>query len=159
MKKIAVPVAGAKGFSLAVTPSREALDKAINANGFCHPKKCWHRMAIFALMEKLDPRGLHHVRVDAGHIKVNYKGWRYIADTPLHVKRSLMLFDLKRYDEVYIREYRLRFRRSTKIISKTRQQKDLINANREARVAAGGNERKRNYQNLHKRVEGFSGIV
>jgi hypothetical protein len=38
-----------------------------------------------------EPGAPHHVRVDAGHIKTNYRGWRYIADTPRHVKRSLML--------------------------------------------------------------------
>ncbi len=159
MKKIAAPVIGAKVFSLEVMPSREALDKAIGANGFCHPKRCWHRMAIHALMDNLAPRENHHVRVDAGHIKVNLRGWRYVADTPRHVKRSLMLFDLKRYEDVRIRGYKLRFRRTTKIIRTTRERQDQINAAREARIAAGGDEHKRGYPSLHKRVEGFSGIV
>lgn len=157
--KTDAPKAGVKGFSLSVFPSRDALDVAIAANGFCNPTDCWHYVAISALLEKIAPRERHMVKVDAGHVKVNYRGWRYIADTPLHVKRSLMLFDKKRYDEVHVREYKLRFRRTTKIITKTRAQKDVINSNRAARVAAGGDERKRKYPDLRARVEGFSGIV
>jgi hypothetical protein len=153
------PNAGAKGFSLAVMPTRQALDKAIDQNGFCDPRKCWHFVAINALMERLEPEAKHHVRVDAGHIKTNYRGWRYIADTPRHVKRGLMLFDLRRYDEVYIRQYTLRFRRTTKIIPISRDRQDQINLARAKRIAAGGDEHKRNYPDLHKRVEGFSGIV
>jgi len=155
----AIPKEGTKGFLLEVLPNREHLDKAIEANGFCHPQKCWHRMAVYSLMERLAPGENHHVRVDAGHIKVNYKGWRYISDAPSHVKRSLMLFDAKRYDEVYIRRYKLRFRRSTKIIPVSRERQDQINAARKERIAAGGDEHRRNYQDLRKRVEGFSVIV
>jgi hypothetical protein len=70
-----------------------------------------------------------------------------------------MLFDLRRYDEVYIREYKLRFRRTTKIIPLSQERRDQNNTARKARIEAGGDERKRTYPNLHKRVEGFSGIV
>lgn len=153
--KSTVPKAGTQGFLLAVLPNREDLNKAIAVNGFCHPKKCWHRMAIYSLMERLEPNENHHVRVDAGHIKVNYRGWRYTADTPAHVKRSLMLFDAKKYDEVYIREYKLRFRRTTKIIPVTRERQDQINAARKERFAEGKDDR-RGYPNLRKRVTGFS---
>src|SRR5215510_4464889 len=113
--KVETPKAGTKGFSLAVMPTRECLNESINSDGFCDPRKCWHFVAINALMERLEPSAKHYVKVDAGHIKLNYRGWRYAADTPRHVKRSLMLFDLKRYDEVHIRQYTLRFRRTTKI--------------------------------------------
>jgi hypothetical protein len=154
--KSATPKAGTKGFQLAVLPNREDLNKAIAVNGFCHPKKCWHRMAVYSLMEHLEPGADHHVRVDAGHIKVNYRGWRYSADTPVHVKRSLMLFDAKRYDEVYIRTYKLRFRRTTKIIPISRARQDQINTARKERIAAGGDETRRGYPNLRKRVSGFS---
>lgn len=159
MTKIATPKAGIKGFSLSVLPSRDALDKAINYDGFCDPRKCWHFVAISALMERMEPGEQHHVRVDAGHIKLNYRGWRYVADSPRHVKRSLMLFDLKRYDEVYIREYKLRFRRTTRIVPISRERQDQINALRRERVALGGDERKRKYPNMRKRIEGFSGVV
>lgn len=157
--KIVAPKAGVSGFSLSVLPTRDCLDKAIDQDGFCDPRKCWHFVAISALMERLEPGAKHHVRVDAGHIKLNYRGWRYVADTPRHVKRSLMLFDLKRYDEVYIREYKVRFRRTTKIVPVSRERQDQINAARELRIAAGGGERKHKYPNMRKRIEGFSSVV
>lgn len=150
---------GAKGFTLAVLPNKDQLDEAISQNGRCSPTECWHYVAIAKLMEEMAPGERHHVRVDAGHVKLNYRGWRYIADTPRHVKRSLMLFDKGRYDEVYVREYQLRFRRTTKIKAANTKRKAQINAARRARIAAGSDEPRRNYQNLRARIEGFSGIV
>lgn len=70
-----------------------------------------------------------------------------------------MLFDLKRYEEVRVRSYTLRFRRTTKVISVTRERQDQINAARLKRIAAGGDEKKRKYPNLRARVAGFSGVV
>lgn len=97
--------------------------------------------------------------MERANIKLNYKGWRYVADTPRHVKRSLLLFDRKRYDEVRIRPYTLRFHRSTKVVAITEERRNEVNAARNARVKAGGDERKRKYPDMRKRVEGFSGIV
>ena len=123
------PKAGVKGFALQVMPTRDALDKAINADGFCDPRNCWHYVAISALLERLDPGAKHFVKVDAGHIKINYRGWRYVADTPRHVKRSLLLFDQKLYDKVHVRVFaalpphqqdRSRFRGSAKTRSTSR---------------------------------------
>jgi hypothetical protein len=153
------PKRGAKGFSMAVMPERKYLDAAIEDNGFCEPSKCWHKLAIAAIVLAWAPKETAHVRIDAGHVKLNYGGWRYVADTPRHVKRSLMLFDKKRYDEVYIREYVLRFRRTTKIVPLTPARQQQINAARDARLAAGSNEDKRSYPNFRKRIEGFSGSV
>ena len=147
-----------KGFLLTVTPDKDSLDEAIAANGFCNPTDCWHYVAISKVMEKKAPGERHHVRVDAGHIKLNYKGWRYIADTPRHVKRSLLLFDKGRYNEVRVRPYNLRFKRTTKIVETTDQRKHQINIARLARAAAGRPDKK-NYPSLRKRVEGFSSIV
>lgn len=149
-----LPKAGAKIFTLEILPTRECLNEAISYDGFCDPRKCWHFVAINAMMERLEPSAKHHVRVDGGHIKLNYRGWRYIADTPRHVKRSLMLFDLHRYNEVNIRKYSLRFRRTTKIIPVTRERQDQINA---ARIAAGKPVHR--VYDLKKRIEGFSGSV
>jgi hypothetical protein len=153
------PKAGTKGFLLMVLPSRAQLEEAILANGRCSPTDCWHYVAISAEMHLLDPVGNPHVRVDAGHVRVNYKGWRYTADTPRHVKRSLMLFDLGRYEEIYVRKYGLRFRRSTKIVEVPRERQDQINAARRQRIVNGSIEHKRHYPNLRARVEGFSAIV
>lgn len=158
-KLIAPPKAGAKKFSVSVIPTKIALDKSISANGACEPKNCWHKVAISSLMEKLEPKANHHVRVDAGHIKLNYRGYRYIADTPLHVKRSILLFDLERYEQLQCRLYTLNFRRTTRIMPVDRTRQDQVNEARRARIAAGGDEAKRSYPNMRKRVAGFSGIV
>ena len=159
MSKSTAPKPGTKGFMLDVLPSKDCLDEAIAANGKCNPTECWHFVAINKLMDRFASNERHHVRVDAGHIKLNYRGWRYVADTPRHVKRSLMLFDRGRYNEVHIRSYTLRFRRTTKIVATTLRRKEQINAARRARIAAGSNEPQRDYSGLRKRVAGFSGIV
>lgn len=156
-KRDDAPRPGVKGFQMSVLPSREALDAAIADNGQCEPKKCWHRMEIYAQLEQWAPHERHEVRVDAGHVKLNYCGYRYIADSPLHLKRSLMLFDVGRYEEVRVRRYNLRFRRTTKIIAHTRARKDQINEARR-KAYADGRPRKK-YHNLRERVAGFSGVV
>ena len=157
-KKIAGPAAGAKSFCFTVSPDRSALDAAIEQNGFCEPKKCWHFVAISALIEQMEPGANHHVRVDGAHIRLNYRGWRYIADVPLHVKRTILYFDRGMYDRVHARSYKLRFRRTTKIIPISRARQDQVNAARKERAAAGRPDRT-NYPSLRKRVEGLSGIV
>lgn len=156
-----IPKSGAKGFGISVMPSRDALDRAISDNGQCEPRRCWHKLGIAEGMVALDPDfNLKSLRLDAGHVKLRYKGWRYVADTPRHVKRSLMLFDLGRYGELYIRQYRLRFRRTTKIIPVTRERLKQIYAAQDKRRSEG---REKPYQppviGLRRRVEGFSGIV
>lgn len=158
MKSNSSPQPGTAGFLLPVTPSKEALDDAIAADGKCNPTRCWHKVAISKLMDTLAPGETHHVRVDAGHIKLNFGGWRYVADTPRHVKRSLMLFDAERYSDLRIRSYKLRFRRTTKIVPHTRKRQEQINAARIKRITAGSEETQKVY-NLRARVEGFSGIV
>jgi hypothetical protein len=153
------PKAGAKVFTMDVLPSGEDLNDALAANGQCDPKNCWHYMAISKILERWAPGERHVVKVDAGHIKCNYRGWHYMSDAPRHVKRSLMLFDAGRYEEVHTRKYRLRFRRVRKIVKATADRKAQINRARTARIAAGSDEPKRKYPNLRARVEGFSGIV
>ena len=156
--KIVRPAAGSKKFTLSVYPDRNALDAAIEQNGFCEPKKCWHFVAVSSVLEKMEPDANHHVRIDGAHVKLNYRGWRYIADMPLHVKRTILYFDKGMYDRVHARPYKLRFRRTTKIIPTSRERKDQINAARQERAAAGKPDRT-NYPSLRKRVEGLSGIV
>ena len=109
-------------------------------------------------MDALAPGERHHVRVDAGHIKLNYQGWRYIADTPGHVKRSLMLFDKGLYEDLRTRTYSLRFRRTTKIVPLSAAQLRQKNATRLEGIARGNATYRKKY-NLRTRIEGFSGIV
>lgn len=151
------PKAGAKGFLLNVMPSRDALDEALSMNGQCSPTDCWHYVAINWVLDEIDPGGKHNVKVDAGHVRCNYKGYKYLADTPRHVKRSLMLFDAGRYDEVRVRGYSLRFRRVAKIQTLTADRRAAI-AKAQARRRAEG-RRSMNDMTLRKRVEGFSSIV
>ena len=151
------PVEGTKGFAMFVMPSRTYLGEAIEQGSHCDPRKCWHFLEINAIVHRWDADNKAHIRVDAGHIKLNYGGWRYVTDTPRHVKRSLMLFDKKRYDEIHVRSYTLRFRRTTKIIPLTQARRDQITAARRARIAAGRPDRR--YTSMRKRVEGFSAVV
>jgi hypothetical protein len=155
----AQPKGPPKAFRLKVTPDREHLNKAIEANGVCDPKKCWHRMGVYDQMEQLEPGANHHIHVDAGHTQLHFQGWHYIADMPRHVKLSMLLFDAKQFDKVRVRSYVLNFRRVRKVIKVPRERQDQINAARRERIAAGGDEYRRGYPNLRKRVVGFSSIV
>jgi hypothetical protein len=152
------PASGAKGFPLSILPSREDLQSAIAQNGKCDPQRCWHKVAITGVLHKMgedNPR----VAVDAGHVRFKFKGWRYRCDTPRHVKRSLMLFDRGYYDQVYVRPYKLRAHRTTKVVPISAERQEQINKARDRRIKGGGNEHKRNYPSLRKRVEGFSSVV
>jgi hypothetical protein len=100
------------------------------------------------------------VKVDAGHIRLKYRGWRYVADTPKHVKRSLMLFDREFYEQLQIRAYDLKFRRTTKIVPITAKQRAENAAEYRRRRAEGWvPPRRPEGVSLRKRVEGFSSIV
>lgn len=154
------PKAGAKGFGIAVTPDRDHLEQAIAANGQCKPKDCWHKVAIAAILAAWGATGaeLASIKVDAGHVKLRFRGWRYVADTPAHVKRSLILFDAEKYDDLRIREYNLRFRRTTKIKEMT--------AERKKKIRKYNHEWRKNNPDyvpppatMRQRVGGFSTIV
>jgi hypothetical protein len=151
------PKIGAKGFSLLVSPKQEVLNTAISKGAHCDPRSCWHYLEVAAILHAWDPDGNHHVRVDAGHVKFNLWGWRYVADTPRTVKRGLMLFDVERYNEIRIRPYKLRCKRMSKILPYSAERREQIYAARQARIEAGKPDAK--YQSLRKRVEGFSSIV
>lgn len=155
------PKPGTKGFLLHVMPDKDALTEAIIQNGQCEPRFCWHKVGISKEMVKLDPDfDLKSVVIDAGHVKLRYRGWRYVADTPRHVKRSLMLFDARLYDDLYVREYALRFHRATKIVPTSPERTKQISEAQKARKIEG---REKPYSRpqvgLRKRVEGFSSIV
>jgi hypothetical protein len=143
---------------MSVLPSNDDLQKSIALGGKCDPARCWHKVAIAGVFIGWG-EGNSRVRVDAGHVVANFRGWRYRADTPRHVKRSLMLFDRGLYDQLRCRSYSLRFQRTTRIVKPTAQRQEQINNARQARIKAGSDEARRPYHNLRKRVEGFSSIV
>lgn len=149
-----------KEVTLSVSTTHDDLNAAIGMNGRCSPSKCMHKVAIARTLFALDPDGggTHRVRIDGGHIKFNLHGYRYKADTPKAVKRSLMLFDQGAYDAIKVQTYSVRAHRTTKIAPITKERQEQVNANRRQRIAAGGDENRRNY-NLRKRIEGFSGSV
>lgn len=153
------PKKGISGFAMEVSPKQEFLDKAIASGAHCDPRNCWQHLEVASILQAWDPNGNHHVRVDAGHVKFNLWGWRYTADTPRTVKRGFMLFDLKRYEEIRIRPYKLRCRRSTKILPYTKERQAQINSARAVRVKEGRDNYTRPPVSLRKRVEGFSSIV
>ena len=135
------------------------LNAAIRLDGRCTPDRCQHKVAISRALFAIDSDGTHHVRIDGGHVKFNFRGYRYVADTPRAVKRSLMLFDKGEYSSLHPMKYKLRAHRTTKIIPNTKERKAQINAARKARIAAGGDEHHRKYSNLKARIAGFSGAV
>jgi hypothetical protein len=65
------PKEGAKSFTMLVLPHQTNLDKAIELKGHCSPDRCWHKLEVAAIAHEWDPDGNHHVRVDAGHVKMN----------------------------------------------------------------------------------------
>jgi hypothetical protein len=145
---------------LSVTTTHDDLNAAIKLNGKCTPDRCMHKVAIARTLFALDPDGggTHKVRIDGGHIKFNLHGYRYKADTPRAVKRSLMFFDAEKYDVLHTQTYKVVARKTTKIIPISPERQAQINEARRKRIAKGSDEPHRSY-NLRKRIEGFSGSV
>lgn len=158
-KRTRKPRPGSEKWNLRVMPSRKALVQAISQNGYCNPTDCWHYVAIFALLSGWFPETKKNwVRVDAGHVKVRIGDWWYKADTPAHVKRSLMLFDKRRYEEVRAQEYTLHFRRDYKVRPMREATKKELQ-NYAASRTGGVDKGKRQTRGLRARVEGFSALV
>ena len=94
------------------------------------------------------------VRIDAGHIKFNLRGARWIADTPKIAAFSLKKFD--RREPVEPHSYVVTARK-TGIIRKTpRDRQDQINTARRARIRAGMPDKVYQRKTLRKRVVGFA---
>lgn len=129
--------------------------------------KCMVRVANERTLRHLDPSmPNHHSRVDAGHIRFNYKGRRALADTPRAAKAALIQFDkevrarreAKRRgvpfkSEVEPFSFTVRAVLGRPILKTTRARKDNINAARKRREAAG---QKPKQYTLHQRVVGFA---
>jgi hypothetical protein len=145
---------------LTITTSHDDLNAAIKLDGKCTPDRCYHKIAISRTLFAIDPDGggTHRVRIDGGHIKFNYQGSRWVADTPKAVKRSLMLFDKGKYDSVHVQTYKIYAHRTTKIVPIKPERQAQINQARRERIANGSDEPHRVY-NLRRRIEGFSGSV
>lgn len=160
MHRKQAPRLGAKSFKLRVQPSTKALKEAIEQNGACDPNKCWHKVAIFGIFKKWYPE-IHSnwVQVDAGHVKVRYRGWWYLADQALFAKESLLLFDKQQYHLVLPRPYTLYFRRQRKVSKKpdaeARERLDGINSGEDLKAR----RRRADYKkDMHFRVVGYAMI-
>jgi hypothetical protein len=116
--------------------------------------RCMEKLAIAEALMKLFPKeASHHVRIDAGHIRFNANGYRWIANTPKIARRALIDFDRKR--PVRPHNYRVAAQRTTKIVPNPRKRQDQINKARRERVAAGVRDKTYTAQSLRKRIIGF----
>jgi hypothetical protein len=128
------------------------------AKGECRiPSKCMEKVAIArSMIEKFGnlTDAQLHVRVDAGHINLNWEGYRRVADTPKIAKASLIRFDQKK--PVAPHSYTLHFRRTTKVVKVSRDRQDQINERRRVRASNGAPDKVANRLTLHRRVVGYA---
>lgn len=129
--------------------------------------KCMVRVAVERALRNLDPSmPNHHTRVDAGHIKFNWKGRHALADTARVAKAKLIQFDKEVKERRKAKKQKKPFKSEVepfpftvravlgrKIIKTTSARKDNINAARKRRQAAG---QKPKQYTLHQRVVGFA---
>ena len=129
--------------------------------------RCMVRVAVERVLRQLDPSmPNHHTRVDAGHIRFNFKGRRVVADNPRTAKAALIKFDQEAKAKRKAKREGATFRSKVepfaikvvgelrgKLAPNTRKRKDNINQARRRRAEAGQKPKK---YTLHKRVVGFA---
>jgi hypothetical protein len=126
-------------------------------NGECRmATRCMEKVAIArTLMTEF--RGKSdaelRVRIDAGHIKFNLRGCRWIADTPKIAAHSLQKFDRK--ELVKPHSFVVVARKTATIKKVARDRQDQVNAARRARIRAGQPDKVYTRKTLRKRVVGF----
>lgn len=139
------------------------------AEGECGlANKCMVRVAVERVLRQLDPSmPNHHTRVDAGHIRFNWKGRRCVADTPRIAKAALIKFDQEAKEKRKAKRQGVEFKSEVepftikwvhaelrgRLKPTTRSRKDNINQARRRRAEAGQKPKK---YTLHKRVVGFA---
>jgi hypothetical protein len=138
------------------------------AEGECGlANKCMVRVAVERVLRQLDPTmPNHHTRVDAGHIRFNYKGRRCVADTPRVAKAALIRFDQEAKEKRKAKREGVEFKSKVepfaikvmgelrgKLAPTSRNRKDNINQARRRRAEGGQKPKK---YTLHKRVVGFA---
>lgn len=118
--------------------------------------KCMEKLANAEALIALFPNetGNFHVRVDAGHIRFNADGYRWIASTPKIAKYNLIEFDRKR--PVSPHSYKVTAQKMSKIVPISRERQAQINEARRRRSAAGIPDKKYTKQTLRQRVVGFA---
>lgn len=136
----------------------DVIQKDIEDGQPCTASLCMEKVAIARALDRLDPgaaaRNQHHkVRVDAGHVKFNFHGYRWKAETPKVARRALIMFDNKTTrPNVKVHSYKLTALKGTKIVKaelSPERKKQILKAQRE-RQKAGQNK----YM-LRQRLIGF----
>ena len=94
------------------------------------------------------------VKVDAGHIKFNLRGFRWLADTPKVAKDSLIRFDRK--EAVSPHNYVVVANRRTKIVPPSPERQARVNENRRIRIRAGNPDKPAKGLTLRKRIVGYA---
>jgi hypothetical protein len=135
-----------------------AVTQADIDNGKCrYASQCMEKVAVArTLMTEFGAKSDAElrVRVDAGHMKFNFRGYHWIADTPKIARQSLILFDQKKPVEPH--SYVVSARRGAAIKKISRVRQDQINAARIARICAGNPDKPSKRMSLRKRVVGFT---
>lgn len=123
-------------------------------------KKCMEKLAIArALVQQLDLKAAAtaklHVRVDGGHVRFNYNGYRWVANTPAKAKNALIRFDRdKRLARPH--SYTLVATRTTKVVPFTRERQEQINDARIKRARLGLADKVYIAPTIHQRVVGYA---
>lgn len=96
-----------------------------------------------------------HVRVDGGHIKFNYDGYRWEANTPTKAKNALIRFDR---DKSLVRPHSFTIvaARTTKVLPFTDERREQINQARADRVRRGVPDKAYTAPTIHERVVGYA---
>lgn len=122
--------------------------------------KCMEKLALTrGLIEQLGikPDKVRHIhaKVDAGHMRFNYDGYRWSADTPRTPRNALIKFD---EDKRLVRPHRYSavFVRGAKIAKMTEERKEQINEARERRALEGRPDKVYKDPTIHKRVVGYA---
>lgn len=126
--------------------------------GACQePRRCMEKVAIARTLMQQHPRLSDadlRVRVDAGHVRFNLHGFRWVGDTPVVARRALIRFDAKKKVEPH--SFILTARRTSKIKPQSAERKTQINAARRARIKAGQPDKVYTRHTLRKRVVGYA---
>jgi hypothetical protein len=124
-------------------------------NGVCRKQsKCMEKVAVCRTLIELgviksDAEG--RVRVDAGHIKFNAYGFRWVADTPKTASQALKAYDHDGPEVVRGHSYMVVAHKDTPIIKIPRERQEQINEARRARWP----QENRRYKTIHERIVGY----
>ena len=128
-------------------------------NGECRIATCcMEKVAVTRALKKefnIPDEDVHHlhVKVDAGHIKVNDGGHHWEATTPKIAKASLIKFDRKKSVEPH--SYIVTATRGNKIAPMTAERRKQINLARAKRSAEGKPDREYKDITIRKRIVGY----